>query len=116
MKAAKFLEGFSGKLGEQWIASLMTPAFLFWLGGLLAASDRLGWQTLQNRFNRLNLSEPEEIALLVFALIAVAVSGVVVEQFNFGMLRLLEGCREYTDLLLGSPPLHCSGCDNWHRH
>ena len=91
VKAAKFLEGFSGKLGEQWIASLMTPAFLFWLGGLLAASDRLGWQTLQNRFKALNLSEPEEIALLVFALIVVAVSGVVVEQFNFGMLRLLEG-------------------------
>ena len=40
--SAKFLEGFGGKLAEQWIANLFTPAFLFWTGGLLAYSHRYG--------------------------------------------------------------------------
>jgi hypothetical protein len=30
MWAAKFLESVSGKLAEQWIATMLTPAFVFW--------------------------------------------------------------------------------------
>lgn len=37
---AKVLEGFSGKLSEQWAATLLTPAFAFWAGGFAAAIQR----------------------------------------------------------------------------
>lgn len=43
---AKVLEGFSGKLAEQWVATLLTPAFVFWAGGLAAHTQRIGWDTL----------------------------------------------------------------------
>ena len=31
---SKFLEGMTGKVVEQWATNLLTPAFVFWLGGL----------------------------------------------------------------------------------
>ena len=42
MASAKFVEGVSGKLADRWVAALFTPAFIFWLGGGLAALQRFG--------------------------------------------------------------------------
>ena len=39
---AKVMDSFGGKLAEQWVATLLTPAFIFWLGGFLTALQRLG--------------------------------------------------------------------------
>jgi hypothetical protein len=36
---SQFLAGISGKLVERWAATLFTPAFVFWFGGLAAFYD-----------------------------------------------------------------------------
>jgi hypothetical protein len=89
MTSAKFLEGFSGRLADRWLGTLFTPAFVFWLGGGLAALQKFGWQTFEDFFT--NLPEPLPIGLGVLALLVVAASGFVAQQFEFTVIRLLEG-------------------------
>lgn len=68
---------------------VLTPAFLFWLGGIAAALQRWGWQIVSDSVTAM----PEGVLLAVgiLGLMVVAISGVVVEQFQFVVLRLLEG-------------------------
>jgi hypothetical protein len=89
MTSAKFLEGFSGKLADRWVGTLFTPAFVFWLGGGVAALQKIGWQAFEDFFA--NLPEPLPIGLGVLALLVVAASGFVAQQFEFTVIRLLEG-------------------------
>ncbi|MEH1778505.1 MAG: hypothetical protein V7K67_24855 [Nostoc sp.] len=42
--SAKILESFGSKLAEQWVATLLTPAFVFWAGGAAAGLQRFGWK------------------------------------------------------------------------
>ncbi|MCC5666814.1 hypothetical protein LC653_23705 [Nostoc sp. CHAB 5784] len=42
--SAKFLESFGSKLAEQWLANLLTPAFVFWAGGAAAGLQHFGWK------------------------------------------------------------------------
>ncbi len=103
MTTAKFLEGIGGGLADRWLATLFTPAFVFWLGGLAAALQTWGWQEIEAQFTQ--LVEPLQIAVLVLALLGVAASGYVVQQFDFTVLRLLEGywpgwCRPLSQWLL----------------
>jgi hypothetical protein len=58
---AKVMESFGGKLAEQWVATLLTPAFIFWLGGFVTAIQRLGWNTLITRYTA--YPEPLQIAI-----------------------------------------------------
>jgi hypothetical protein len=44
---SKFLEGMTGKVSEQWVTNLLTPAFVFWAGGLAASIYRFGWNPLK---------------------------------------------------------------------
>ncbi|MGB0561842.1 MAG: hypothetical protein ACPGVO_08565 [Spirulinaceae cyanobacterium] len=90
MRSAKFLEGLSGGVAEQWVANLLTPAFVFWVGGFIAV--------FQHETNRKALreflkpwSETQEIGLLIFALLIVALSSFVMQRFDFIALRWLEG-------------------------
>jgi hypothetical protein len=89
MASAKFLEGFSGNLADEWIKTLFTPAFVFWLGGGLAALQRHGWDAAVVEFQK--LQEPLPLVLGILVLLTVAASGFVVQQFDFTVLRLLEG-------------------------
>jgi hypothetical protein len=89
MTSAKFLEGFSGGLADRWLGTLFTPAFVFWLGGGLAALQKFSWQAFEDFFT--NLPEPLPIGLGVLALLVVAASGFVAQQFEFTVIRLLEG-------------------------
>jgi hypothetical protein len=89
MASAKFLEGFSGNLADEWIKTLFTPAFVFWLGGGLAALQRWGWDAAVVEFQKLR--EPLPLVLGILVLLTVAASGFVVQQFDFTVLRLLEG-------------------------
>jgi hypothetical protein len=89
MASAKFLEGFSGNLADEWIKTLFTPAFVFWLGGGLAALQRWGWDAAVAEFQK--LQEPLPLVLGIVVLLTVAASGFVVQQFDFTVLRLLEG-------------------------
>lgn len=89
MLSAKFLEGLSGKLTEQWVANLFTPAFVFWGGGFITGVLRYGWKDFGAALNQ--YSESQQIALLIIALLIVAISGFVVERFDFVAIRFLEG-------------------------
>lgn len=86
---AKVLEGFSGKLAEQWVATLFTPAFVFWTGGLAAYTQRIGWDTLTKWYAQ--YPEPLQVAILVISLCIVAASAFVAQRFDTEVLRALEG-------------------------
>ncbi len=86
---AKVLEGFSGKLAEQWVATLLTPAFVFWAGGLVAYTQRIGWDTLTKWYTQ--YPEPLQVAILVISLCFVAASAFIVQRFDTEVLRALEG-------------------------
>lgn len=89
MTSAKLLEGFSGGLADRWLGTLFTPAFVFWLGGGLAALQKIDWQAFEAFFS--SLPEPLPIGLGVLVLLVVAASGFVAQQFEFTVIRLLEG-------------------------
>ena len=89
MSNAKFVEGFSSNLANRWIGTLFTPAFVFWLGGGLALLQQVGWKCIEQFFT--TLPEPLPIGLGVLALLVVSASGFVAQQFEFSVLRLLEG-------------------------
>jgi hypothetical protein len=88
--SAKFLESVSGKLAERWVASLITPAFIFWSGGAIAAVDHFTWPTL-HFFLTKQLEEPFRTVFLIALFCGVVVSGLVVQRFDLGVLRFLEG-------------------------
>ncbi len=85
----KFLEGISGKLAEQWVSSLLTPAFVFWLAGLVAYCDRHSITTLEKGLK--HYSEPIQIGILAIALCAIAASAFIAQRFDTEILRALEG-------------------------
>ncbi|OLP18516.1 hypothetical protein BST81_10585 [Leptolyngbya sp. 'hensonii'] len=87
--SAKFLESFGGKLAEQWVATLLTPALVFWAGGAAAGLQRFGWTTISTWFN--HQPEPLQVALLVAAFCLIAASAFVVQRFDLPVLRFLEG-------------------------
>jgi hypothetical protein len=82
-------ESFGGKLAEQWVANLLSPAFVFWAGGAAAGLQRFGWKSVSTWFSQ----QPEslQIALLVGGLCLVAVSAFMVQRFEVAALRFLEG-------------------------
>ena len=80
----KFLAGFGAKVAGGWADALATPAFLFWVGGLVASTLRHGLWWLE-------LEESEQIALAAAGLVAVLMSAAVVRRFDLATLRILEG-------------------------
>lgn len=85
----KIIDGLSNKLADQWMATLLTPAFVFWGGGLLAWAWRFGWAPLEKWFVALSLIV--QVIVLISALLLVIVSAVVVQRFDLLVLRMLEG-------------------------
>lgn len=84
-----FWEGVGGKLADRW-AAVATPAFIFWLAGLLAyAYHRNGISAITARLGK--WSAPAQIAALAIALLVVVASAVVVQRLTTPCLRLLEG-------------------------
>ena len=86
---SKFLEGMTGKVSEQWVTNLLTPAFVFWFGGLSAYVYRFGWKPLET----LLLQQPQslQVGLLVLGLIMLVTSATIVQRGEQFILRLLEG-------------------------
>ena len=87
--SAKFLESVGSKLAEQWVATLLTPAFVFWAGGAAAGLQRFGWIPASTWFSK--QPEPLQIALLVAGFCLIAASAFVVQRFDLPVLRFLEG-------------------------
>ncbi len=87
--SGKFLESFSSKFAEQWVATLLTPAFVFWAGGIAAGLQRFGWKGISAWFKQ--QPEPLQIALLIGSFCVIATSAFVVQRFDLPVLRCLEG-------------------------
>jgi hypothetical protein len=86
---SKFLEGMTGKVAEQWVANLLTPAFVFWLGGLAACIYHFGWNPLKEWV----LKQPQsfQVGLLILGLIVIVTSAAIVQRGDRMMLRVIEG-------------------------
>ncbi|WP_414572265.1 hypothetical protein [Nostoc sp. CCY 9925] len=87
--SAKFLESFGSKLAEQWVATLLTPAFVFWAGGAAAGLQRFGWKRASTWLSQ--QPEPLQIAFLVGVFCLIVASAFVVQRFDLAVLRFLEG-------------------------
>ena len=87
--SAKFLESFGSKLAEQWVTTILTPAFVFWAGGAVAWLQRFGWKSASIWFNQ--QPEPLQIAFLVGGFCLIFASAFVVQRFDLPVLRFLEG-------------------------
>jgi hypothetical protein len=87
--SAKFLEGFGNKFAEQWVATTLTPAFVFWAGGCIAAVQKYGWIAVSKWFTP--LPEPLQIASLFGILLAISVSAFIIQRLDRSVVRILEG-------------------------
>lgn len=90
----KLIEGASSKLGESWIRQVLTPAFAFWLVGLMAWMWATGWDEQLTRFETWSSSAGNGTTLIVVAILAllvVATSGGAVERLTLPVLTLIEG-------------------------
>jgi hypothetical protein len=85
----KFWENIGQALAKEWTARMLTPAFAFWGGGLLAWAFRYGWGDLAAWWSA--RSALEQAALLVGGLLLMAFSAVVMEQVQDRLLRWAEG-------------------------
>lgn len=88
--SAKFLESVGSKLAEQWVATLLTPAFMFWCGGAIAAIKHFGWHSINSWFVQQS-EAPSTIVLLAGVFSLIAVSAFVVQRFDVSVLRFLKG-------------------------
>ncbi len=85
----KFWEGIGDQLSAQWFALLLTPAFVFWLGGFLVWVLHFGWGAVEQNFVHLPL--PEQVTYLVLGLLLVVFSSVAVQTIARPLVRLCAG-------------------------
>lgn len=85
----KFMEEIGGKLAERWLATFLTPASVFWLGGWGILVYGYGWANFWNGFK--SYSNPTKILLVIAGLAVITLSALVAQQFQLLVLRLLEG-------------------------
>ena len=86
---SKFLEQLGGKLAEQWAATILTPAFLFWLGGGGAWIWRYGWKSSESWI--VGMSTILKVALVVGGLAGLMLSALGAQKVASRVLRILEG-------------------------
>jgi len=85
----KVLESLGSKLAEGWIAQLLTPAFVFWAGGVAAWVWRFGWAAFEQWVTA--QVEVVQIILIAGGLVGLVASALVVRSLELSVLRLLEG-------------------------
>jgi hypothetical protein len=85
----KFLETLGSKLAQKWVSTILTPAFLFWIGGLGAWIWRNDWRSLETWLTQ--PSQAAQMALLVGWLLVILISALLIKRFDLFVLRLLEG-------------------------
>ena len=87
-----FWAGLGGKIADQWITTIFTPAFAFWLGGFIAWVTSTGWtplRMLEMQLNQLTLTA--QATLLIGGLLVIVVSSSVIQHLDLTTLRWLEG-------------------------
>ncbi|SRR6266581_2633488 len=89
---SKFWEGLGGKLADQWITAIFSPAFAFWLGGFITWITQAGWAPLRMLEAQLNQLTPiAQGALLIGGLLVIVVSASAIQRLDLITLRWLEG-------------------------
>ncbi len=91
--AEKFWQQVETGLANQWIARMLAPAFVFWVGGVAAMGLRVGFDGLYTWWT--GLSAVEQAVLLFLGLLLVSVSAAIVEGLQELALRLMEGYWPY---------------------
>jgi hypothetical protein len=96
-----FWSGLGGELAKNWAARILTPAFVFWTGGLALvwwdrhgdAVGEHGWTSeLKATAEPLQqLTTVGQIVLVLGALVLLAASALVAERLTLPLLKLLEG-------------------------
>jgi hypothetical protein len=84
--------GLGSKLAERWVTVVLSPAFAFWAGGLVAVASDGGderWRAIDQWIADRPVGV--QLALAVGALIAVVVSGLAIQRLSLGVIRMLEG-------------------------
>jgi hypothetical protein len=90
----KLLEGFAGELAKTWWLRVLSPAFVFWSIGVLAATGRLkSIDAFQKSLDSFVFAQSEAkwIVILISALVLVAASAWLVDQTTLTIIRVLEG-------------------------
>jgi hypothetical protein len=95
---SQFWEGLGSQLGERFVSTVLSPAFIFWLGGAAAwvSAHRHRTERWIDAVERLTKGLPElpvvvQGALVVGVLLVVAGSGLVVQRLALTVIRALEG-------------------------
>ncbi len=89
---SNFWGGLGGKLADQWVTAMLTPAFAFWLGGFIVWILHVGLTPLNTLVIQLSkFSSIVQVALLVGGLLVVVVSSSAVQRLDLAVLRWLEG-------------------------
>src|SRR5690348_16473884 len=86
---AKFWEGLGDKLSAQWVATVLTPAFVFWWGALVVWIIHFGWTPLETWFNQLR--PIAQGVFLIGTLVGVVISSLVIQKLALPTIRFLEG-------------------------
>jgi hypothetical protein len=71
-------------------SGLLTPAFVFWSGGVLAYIHRHGWESIAKLFPDSKI-EALQLAVLTCILIFIYISALILQRFDTEILRALEG-------------------------
>lgn len=87
--STKILEGFGNKFAEQWVITILTPAFVFWAEGAILAIKKIGWKNIYSLFT--TLPEILQIGSLIGIFIMMSISAFVVQKFDRKVIRILEG-------------------------
>jgi hypothetical protein len=85
----KFWESLGEEVAGEWMKHVLSPAFLFWAGGLGMYVLCCGWEPLWEQLTTLEFVE--QIALLFLVLGGLILSSLVMRQLRLPILRLLEG-------------------------
>lgn len=86
---SKFWEALSEGVAQRWAERVLSPALLFWTIGVAAYSSRHGTTDLTSFID--SLDNVEKVLWLVGALALVGASAALMEGFEAGAQRMLEG-------------------------
>jgi hypothetical protein len=87
--SSKLTESVAGSITDKFGEHLISPAFVFWAGGVFAYGWKFGEAKLARVVESLNTAEI--ILVAVGALVLVSASDVLIEWLEFSVLRILEG-------------------------
>lgn len=96
-----FWSGLGGELAKQWAARILTPAFVFWVGGLSlvwwnahgSGVDHHGWSAeLQATAHPIEqLPTIAQVVVIIGALVLLVGSALIADRLTLPLLKLLEG-------------------------